>query len=303
MNDKKKIKFGDSVVSNIVIYFLAFFLAIPFAVVLYDNLSFLSINNIHLKFSIGFLFGYLLAIYMLRSLKPLVFAIFIIAFISLSVNQLRQNGYDYSNLTYDYKSIVFSLWSNSKNLSSTYIDQSIDEIADELISSIDYETPEVRNFAVEAATKYFNEGSLYRRHHDLVRYLSLFKTINSQWKYVKDPSDKEYFAAPNESIKLMAGDCDDHTILMSAAIKAIGGRARMVWIEGHIYPEVNLGPEEDFDRNVAFLISQLFQDEYNGKGFHGHIDDNGDVWLNFDYTASFPGGKILNNKIIRILEI
>ena len=39
-----------------------------------------------------------------------------------------------------------------------------------------------------------------------------------------------------ESLLYFSGDCDDHSILMAASVKAIGGTPRLIHTKGHIYP-------------------------------------------------------------------
>ena len=91
--------------------------------------------------------------------------------------------------------------------------------------AIDYKNPVVRDFAVEATNENFKnaqEGTKFK-YRILIQCLAVFKKINENWNYVSDPKDEEYIAKASESVKLLAGDCDDHSILMAACIKSIGG--------------------------------------------------------------------------------
>lgn len=297
---KKK---GDGWLSGLIIYVLAFFLAIPFAVVVYDYIALTGLNNPKINFAIGMIAGNLLAIYMLRSLKALVFIVVSLSILGLSVNQFRQVGYSFENLYHDYSSLLYSLWNHQTGLAGFDSNKVTTEKTDQIKAVVDYESKEVRTFAVKAASTYFNEDNLYNQYGDVIRYFSVFKVVNEQWTYVRDPAGEEYFATATESIELMAGDCDDHTVLMVSCIKAIGGRARMVHVKGHIFPEVNVGSLADFDRKVAYLVTTLFGEQYEDVQLRGHIDDAGEVWLNFDYTSSYPGGPFISEEIIRIVEI
>ena len=174
--------------------------------------------------------------------------------------------------------------------------------SENIIEATDYTSPELRNFAVKASTKHFNRGKLYREHGVIVRYFSIFKVIN-QWDYVPDPEGEEFYCKASESTSLMAGDCDDHSILMAAAIKAIGGEVRLIQTKGHLYPEVKVGHIDDLNTIINLIKKELFYKESLGKSIYYHLDGQDNVWLNFDYTARYPGGPFMDDSIIGILEI
>jgi transglutaminase-like putative cysteine protease len=55
-------------------------------------------------------------------------------------------------------------------------------------------------------------------------------------EYVSDPKDGDYIK--RKRIVDIFGDCDDHSILMAASVRAIGGTPRLIHTKGHIYPEI-----------------------------------------------------------------
>lgn len=171
-----------------------------------------------------------------------------------------------------------------------------------ILEAIDFANPQLRSFAVESSIKYFNEAGLYSKYGNLIRYFSIFKTIN-KWNYVPDPRGLDYFAKASTSSKILAGDCDDHSILMAACIKAVGGTTRLVHTSKHLYPEVLVCRNEDIQMVFDLIKNQLFYKESLGQSIFYHVDGMGNVWLNFDYTASYPGGKFMNDQVIGILEI
>ena len=57
----------------------------------------------------------------------------------------------------------------------------------------------------------------------------------------------------------MGGDCDDHTILMVSALKAIGAHCRMVLTEGHLYPELLCGDEKAFEVMQSAIILLIWK--------------------------------------------
>ena len=174
--------------------------------------------------------------------------------------------------------------------------------AEELRTAMDYKDPAVRSFAVRAATTWFTaeaEGD----DRTLVQSFSIFKVINSGWIYVSDPADAEYFASAKESIGLLAGDCDDHAVLMASCIKAIGGKVRLVRTTGHIYPEMCVGKAKGMQHAANLIRNELFPEEARYADLYYHTDANGDCWINLDYTRHYPGGPVMNEKIIGILHV
>lgn len=174
--------------------------------------------------------------------------------------------------------------------------------AEELRNAMDYREPEVRSFAVRAATTWFREEA-EEGDRTLIQSFSVFKVINSAWVYVSDPMDEEYFAKASESMQLLAGDCDDHAVLMAACIRAIGGKVRLVRTTGHIYPEMNVGDQQGLQRAVFLIRNVLFQDKARYADLYYHIDANGDCWINLDYTRHYPGGPVMDERIIGILHV
>jgi hypothetical protein len=78
----------------------------------------------------------------------------------------------------------------------------------------------------------------YSDYRTLIQCFAVFKEINSRWNYVSDPKDGDYIATASESLSYFSGDCDDHSILMAASVRAIGGTPRLIHTKGHIYPEI-----------------------------------------------------------------
>ena len=90
---------------------------------------------------------------------------------------------------------------------------------------------------------------------------------------------------------------------MAAAVRAIGGTPRLIHTKGHIYPEILIGTMNDLE-TVNYLIKNiLFEKESYKKQLHYHIDERGQVWLNLDYTAKYPGGPFLSEEILGALTL
>ena len=172
----------------------------------------------------------------------------------------------------------------------------------EIVKAIDYKNRIVRDFAVDATNAYFkNAQQAKMKYRVLVQCFAVFKKINENWNYVSDPQDDEYIAKASESVKLLAGDCDDHSILMAAGIKAIGGIPRLVYTKGHIYPEILIGKKKDLEYVSKLIHSKLFTKESNRKTIHYHQDEEGNIWLNLDYTADYPGGRFMSEEVIECM--
>src|SRR5205085_6337295 len=161
--------------------------------------------------------------------------------------------------------------------------------------------PVVRNFAIAATNELFREeqdANFDSRKQ--IQCFAVFKKINSRWNYVDDPQGKEYFAKASESAKLLAGDCDDHAVLMAAAIKVIGGRPRLVHTTAHIYPELFIGSKNDLERLNYLIKQKLFPAESKGHVLHYHEEKDA-IWLNLDYTQHYPGGDFMAEPVLGVL--
>ena len=133
--------------------------------------------------------------------------------------------------------------------------------------------------------------------------MPFLKKSTSRWNYVSDPKAHDYIATATESLLYFSGDCDDHSILMAASIKSIGGTPRLIHTTGHIYPEILIGTEADLEK-VNYLIKNiLFPKESANQKLHYHVDERGQIWMNLDYTAQYPGGPFLSEEILGALTL
>lgn len=172
-----------------------------------------------------------------------------------------------------------------------------------IISAIDYQNPRVRNFAVAATTLHFQDIKKYRDYRQIIQCFAAFKEVNARWNYVNDPKGRDYIATAGESTQLLSGDCDDYSVLMAACVRAIGGTPRLIHTTGHMYPEILVGDKTDLEM-VHFLIKKvLFAAESKDKDIHYHIDERGQIWLNLDYTARYPGGPFMSEEILGALTL
>ena len=90
---------------------------------------------------------------------------------------------------------------------------------------------------------------------------------------------------------------------MAACVKSIGGTPRLIYTNGHIYPEILIGSLNDLETINYLIRNKMFVRESQNKSLHYHLDERGQVWLNLDYTATYPGGPFMNKEILSALTL
>jgi hypothetical protein len=236
--------------------------------------------------------------------KPLIIPSFAMIALIMVFNMYAKT-YTVSSMVTDYRNLVANNWENrakkDKNLflvKPSLFDSEVEKAVKGMKSQMNFKDSVLRNFAVKNSTRYFDDQ--YQVYGAPVRYLSLFKHINRNFKYVQDPVNKEYYATPMETIENgMAGDCDDHTILMISALNIIGAKTRMVLTEDHVYPELYCGDKKAFLKLQSAIIDLFPQENLSGLYYR---EENGNYWINLDYSAHHPGGPYVNNKAYAVVE-
>lgn len=245
-----------------------------------------------------------------RKIFVIISLIGFLVFITLNFSGV----YTLENLYRDYNKILYDLGNESLEKSFFYRNEQFTK-EEELRKAINYNNPVVVQFARNKATTNFQEYRDLVRDKRVLQYFSIFKEIRSRWVYVFDPLGEDFYSPASETIKqmeyndLFKGDCDDYSILMAAAIRAVGGEVKLVRTNvlqadgstiGHLYPEVKVGDKKDFD-NIAYLIkSVLFPNEVQNRPIRYFQDPKGYIWLNFDYNDQYPGGRYQSD--IRVSE-
>lgn len=74
-------------------------------------------------------------------------------------------------------------------------------------------------------------------HDDFSKAHALWDWVHSSIRFVKDPVTKEKLYPPAELLKIRAGDCDDHSMLLGAFLLAVGIPARFVTVAAGADPE------------------------------------------------------------------
>lgn len=233
--------------------------------------------------------------------KKMILLIAAFIFVLLSIGSFSQRIYSHRSLIQDYIAMLYTSFYDpvGKKIDLNKLNPFPNERA--IRRAINYTNPVLRNFSIRAVNKHFREKQKGHKYRTIIQSMAVFKEINTQWNYVNDPKSRDYFAKASESALLLAGDCDDHSILMAAAIKSIGGTTRLILTTRHIYPELLIGDKNDLEQIVLLVARDLFESETKKRPLHYHIDKDGKVWINLDYTAPYPGGKFLAEPILGIM--
>jgi hypothetical protein len=212
-------------------------------------------------------------------------------------------NYGFSEISEDYNSMIYTMSDNPYPQDIIVAKLLPFPNKSKIVNAIEYQNPKVRNFAIMATTKHFKGIRGYSDYRTIIQCFAVFKEINGRWNYVNDPKEGDYIATASESLEYFSGDCDDHSILMAAAVRSIGGTPRLIHTKGHIYPEILIGSMIDLEKVNYLIKNVLFVKESYGKKLHYHIDERGQVWMNLDYTATYPGGPFMYEEILGALTL
>lgn len=285
---------------NVIIFALNILIAIPVFIIIHQNI--IEFNLFNIDRILLFIVIVVIIQLILRLLKTIIIVCIALYLVALLYGTLIGN-YGFGRVFEDYQSMIYSM-SESPNPQDLIISKLLPfPNKSKVLKAIEYENPKVRNFAVMATTKHFKNIKRHSDYRVLIQCFAVFKEINSRWNYVSDPKNREYIAQATESLLYFSGDCDDHSILMAACVRAIGGTPRLIHTGGHIYPEILIGNKKDLEAMNYLIKKVLFVEETKGKQLHYHIDERNQVWLNLDYTATYPGGYFMREEILGALTL
>ncbi|MVO08423.1 transglutaminase [Flavobacterium sp. TP390] len=281
---------------TIIIFLLNILVTIPVFLIAHQNL--IELNWIYnLDRILLFLIILVLIQLLLRLLKTIIIICIFIYLLTLIYGTLFGN-YGFDRVFEDYKYMIYSMSENPKPQDLIISKLLPFPNKSKIIDAVDFTNPKVRNFALYATTQHFKNVQGYAKNRKLIQCFAVFKEIKDNWNYVNDPKGREYIAYASESLQHFSGDCDDHAILMSASIKAIGGTPRIIHTGGHLYPEMLIGDKNNLETAIYLIKEVLFKEEAKNQEIHYHIDERGQIWLNLDYTASYPGGPFMKEEIL-----
>jgi hypothetical protein len=286
---------------DVIVFVLNVLIAIPLFIIAHENL--IELNWIfNFDRILIFVFLIILLQLLLRLLRTIII-ICIFLYIIILFYGTTLGNYGFESVFEDYNSMIYTMSDNPFPQDIIVSKLLPFPNKTKILNAIEYQNPKVRNFAIMATTKNFKNIRGYADYRTIIQCFAVFKEINERWNYVSDPKDGDYIATASESLDYFSGDCDDHSILMAACVRAIGGTPRLIHTKGHIYPEILIGKMNDLE-TVNFLIKNiLFTKESYRKQLHYHIDERNQIWLNLDYTATYPGGPFMSEEILGALTL
>lgn len=167
------------------------------------------------------------------------------------------------------------------------------ETAQKLAKALDPMDPVTRNAAVKLAAR--TEGPFH-----VEQVAEVWAGVRKEWRYVNDPQGREYFASASESIQNgYIGDCDDFAVTLASMVIAIGGKARVVLMDGprggHAYAEACV---EGDPSKVASALLKHYKTKFKSyligssipKAISYRASTDCPIWLNLDWSAAVPGG-------------
>lgn len=283
----------------VVIFILNILITIPVFLIAHQNLIDLD-WVFHLDRVIIFIVLIVLIQLLLRLVKTIIILIAFLYIVILLYGTLF-GDYGFTRVFEDYSYMIYAMKENP-NPQDLIISKLLPfPNKSKIIAAVEYNNPKVRNFAVAATVKHFKNEKKSGNLRVMIQCFAVFKEIRNNWNYVNDPKGSEYIASASESLQHFSGDCDDHAILMAACIKAIGGTPRIIHTGGHLYPEMLIGSQKDLEIATYYIKEVLFEKESQNQQIHYHIDERGKIWLNLDYTATYPGGKFMSEEILGAL--
>ena len=289
---------------EIMIQIAAILTVIPLAPFLTRFIPPVIMGDINIDLFIAILLSIIFTRLMVWLLRPMVLPAFVLIVLVLGVNQMIGN-YSFTNVIRDYKTIVQHNWTVREEKQTDLVSLNPAQFLENdgttrlVLRKIQATDSTVRNFSVQHSLDFFDA---YLNKYDMLpRYLSLFKYINKNFKYVPDSQRDEYFATARETIlNGLGGDCDDHSILMASCMMSIGAKCRIIIVQGHMYPELYVGSKKDYELFQQAVLELFSNYRIDKLYYHEH---NGEYWVNLDYTARHPGGPYLNDHVVSIIDL
>uniref|UniRef100_UPI0040491326 transglutaminase n=1 Tax=Flavobacterium sp. TaxID=239 RepID=UPI0040491326 len=221
---------------TVVIFILNILITIPLFLIAHQNIIDFE-WPIHLDRVLIFILIIVIIQLVLRLVKTIIILIIFIYLITLLYGTMFGN-YGFKRVFEDYRYMIYAM-SENPNPQDLIIAKLLPfPNKSKIIDAVDFSNSKVRNFALSATTKHFNEFKETGDKRRMIQCFAVFKEIRNRWNYVNDPKGTEYIASASESLQHFSGDCDDHAILMAACIKAIGGTPRIIHTGGHLYQEM-----------------------------------------------------------------
>ena len=304
--------------SSLILSLFSLIIGLPIFISVYKFLPTINIfsdNEFRLDYLFFFGLIFIACYWTVKKYSKFFYVFSIIGFLGLCISSIS-GLYSFKNLINDYYGLIYNL--NEKIVKIDFIekDDPFNKQA-QIIHAIDYNHELVKYYANNWSNKNFKGYKSASPDLKILHAFSIFKEVKSRWNYTYDPLNEDYFAKASSSLKSLEldddleGDCDDYSILMAGLIKAIGGEVQLVrtiikqkdGLEiGHIYPELNIGDENDLEIYTNLIKTHLFPKESLKKPIYYYKDHDGIIWLNMDYNDDYPGAYYPSNIRVSVLK-
>lgn len=166
------------------------------------------------------------------------------------------------------------------------------ETAQKLAAALTPLDPLTRNTAAKIAA--LDQGPFHVEQVALI-----WAAVRKPWRYVNDPEGREYFATASETITNgYVGDCDDFATTLASMITAVGGKARVILMDGpdggHAYAEACVQGEPS---KVSATLTKHYKTRWRSyivgqrpSTISYRTSEDCPIWLNLDWSANVPGG-------------
>ncbi len=305
----------STVQSTLLFALVSLLISCPIFIIFFPYLPVWKLGSFRFDHILLFLGIFTFIFYIVKQLRLLLYIILGAGLIVLTYTSIS-GKYNFTDLKNDYN-IFISYLSTGKVKVEFLEGGRSNQNKEKLQKAIDYKNEKVISYSRKIATANFSDSyHLYPRKY--VQAFSVFKEIREKWEYVHDPRFHEYYQKASITIDQVKddghykGDCDDYSIFMAAMLKAIGCDVRLVTTQsfnetrqemvGHIFPEVLVGPVEDFDKLDNLLRKHLFP-RYLVYDKLSFVEEDGNIWLNFDYNDQYPGGKYQSPKRLQVIKV
>jgi hypothetical protein len=154
---------------------------------------------------------------------------------------------------------------------------SVYETVNELIDPMQ---KDVRGTAVLLAKRF--EGN-----YNIYQLCEMFEYVKLNISYVNDPKGNEnYWACPDETLLLGAGDCEDQALLVASLITSISGTTRIYLTDTHAFAAVYIGDTGSIRDGVLAALDIYYGTELNYATFQDELG----YWLVLDPISSMHAG-------------
>ncbi|MCK7558331.1 hypothetical protein MKQ70_26345 [Chitinophaga sedimenti] len=192
-------------IQTFLLNFLSLLTLLPMAPYINRFIPPIKLGTLHIDLFLSILTAFLFTRLLLWIFKPLIIPAFVLVFGVLVINLFR-DSYSFGNVLNDYKGMVQGNWGSRDNKQLdilSFYPRKVETYRDKTVKGIrakmTYKDSVVRNFAVQHSLDYFDD--YFPKYGKIVRYLSLYKYIRQNFKYVNDVLRDEYFATPQETIQ------------------------------------------------------------------------------------------------------